>query len=113
MNVGVNDNLRPARRLDRNLSRGRHLEFSFNGQQVQAYEGETIATALIAAGHWIFQKTQKNTEPRGVYCNIGVCHSCLIIVDGERNVRACQTPVSAGCRVETQAYAERGRNETV
>ena len=113
MDVSVNYNSRPARRLDRNLSRGRHLEFSYNGQPVQAYEGETIATALIAAGHWVFQKTKKKSEPRGVYCNIGVCHSCLIIVDGERNVRACQTPVAMGCRVETQDYEKRGRDEKV
>lgn len=113
METGAQRNARFARRLDRNVTRGRPLEFTYNGQPVQAYEGETIATALIAAGHWIFHKSQKNSEPRGVYCNIGVCHSCLIIVDGERNVRACQTPVVDGCRVETQRYAERGRDEKV
>jgi predicted molibdopterin-dependent oxidoreductase YjgC len=113
MNVNANHSLKPARRMDGNLSRGRHLEFSYNGLPVEAYEGETIATALIAAGHWVFQKAHKNAESRGVYCNIGVCHSCLIVVDGKRNVRACQTPVSAGCRVETQVYEERGSDETV
>jgi sarcosine oxidase subunit alpha len=91
-----------ANRLDQNLSRGKRLEFFFNGEPVQAYEGETIATALLAAGHWVFQITGKKKSPRGVYCNIGVCHSCLVVVDGEKNVRACQTPVSAGCRVERQ-----------
>ena len=65
-------------------------------------QGETIATALLAAGHWVFRMTDKKNDPRGVYCNIGVCHSCLVVVDGERNVRACQTPVSPGCRVEMQ-----------
>ena len=102
-----------ADRLDRDLSRGRPVEFLFNGDPVQAYEGETIATALIAAGHWIFHTTRKKSDPRGVYCNIGVCHSCLIIVDGERNVRACQAPVSPGCRVTSQIYAERGPDEKV
>ena len=91
-----------ANRLDRNLVRGKSLEFLFNGEPVQAHEGETIAAALIAAGHWVFQKTSKKKDPRGVYCNIGVCHSCLVVVDGERNVRACQAPVSPGCRVEMQ-----------
>ena len=102
-----------ADRLDRNLSRGRPVEFLFNGEPVQAYEGETIATALIAAGNWIFHMTRKKSDPRGVYCNIGVCHSCLINVDGKRNVRACQTPVSPGCRVTSQTYAERGPDEKV
>jgi len=91
-----------ANRLDGKLSRGRPLELFFNGEPVQAFEGETIATALIASGYWEFQKTAKMNESRGVFCNIGVCHSCLVVVDGRRNVRACQTPVLPGCRVETQ-----------
>ena len=91
-----------AVRLDDNLIRGDALEFFFNGELVQAYEGETIATALLASGHWVFQRFLKNPQPRGVFCNIGVCHSCLVVVDGERNVRACQTAVRSGCCVERQ-----------
>ena len=91
-----------ANRLDQNLTRGKPLEFFFNGDPVQAYEGETIASALLASGHWVFQMTGKKNDSRGVYCNIGVCHSCLVVVDDKRNVRACQTPVSPGCRVERQ-----------
>ena len=102
-----------ANRLDRNLVRGKPLEIFYNGEPVQAYEGETIASALIAAGHWVFQKTRKKNEPRGVYCNIGVCHSCLVVVNGERNVRACQTIVSPGLRVEMQESPERGTNEDI
>ena len=93
-----------AGRLQQDLTRGKPLEFFFNGQLVKAYEGETIATALIAAGHWVFHKSAKKSGPRGVYCNIGICHSCLVVVDGQRNIRACQTPVSSDCRVELQTY---------
>jgi len=102
-----------ANRLDQDLTRGNPLGFFFNGEPVQAYEGETIATALLASGHWVFQKTGKKNDSRGVYCNIGVCHSCLVIVDGERNVRACQTPVSPDCRVERQESKERGPDEKI
>ena len=90
------------KRLDQNLDRGKPVAFFFNEDPVHAYEGETIATALLASGHWVFQMSPKNNAPLGVYCNIGVCHSCLVVVDGERNVRACQTPVSPGCRVRRQ-----------
>ena len=102
-----------AKRLSQNIDRGRPVEFFFDGEPISAYEGETIATALIAAGNWIFQTTLKNSAPRGVYCNIGVCHSCLVVVDGQRNVRACQTPVSPGSRVETQRHKKRGSDENV
>lgn len=102
-----------ANRLDRNLVRGKPLEIFYNGEPVRACEGETIASALTAAGHWVFQKTRKKNEPRGVYCNIGVCHSCLVVVNGERNVRACQTTVLSGLRVEMQESQERGPDEDI
>ena len=40
--------------------------------------------------------------PRGVFCAIGVCHDCRMIVDGEVNVRTCLLPARAGMIVETQ-----------
>ena len=38
--------------------------------------------------------------PRGLYCGIGVCQECRVVVDGVV-VRACVTPVAAGMRVTT------------
>ncbi len=38
------------------------------------------------------------------YCNMGVCNSCLVTVDGEPNVRACMT---AGGR-EPQSRTQHG-----
>jgi len=103
MNALANLKSQPARRIERGLSRGRRVAFTYNGEPVEAFDGETIASALIAAGHWVFQQSPKRGEPRGVFCNIGQCHSCLVVVDGQRNVRACQTPVADGCRVQTQS----------
>ncbi len=89
-------------RLDDRMERGGPIEIIVDGKPILAYHGETIATALIAAGHWVCQTTEKQSNPMGVYCNIGICHSCLMTVDGVRNVRTCITPVSPGCTVETQ-----------
>ena len=41
-------------------------------------------------------------EPRGVYCAMGRCTDCMMIVDGEPNVRTCITPVRDGMRVQVQ-----------
>ena len=38
--------------------------------------------------------------PRGLYCGIGVCQECRVLVDGVA-VRSCVTPVAAGMRVTT------------
>ena len=44
--------------------------------------------------------TSPGGSPRGLYCGIGVCQECRVVVDGEV-VRSCVTPVVAGMRVTT------------
>ena len=74
----------------------------YNGQPVEALEGEPIAAALINAGITAFRTTQKRGEPRGIFCAIGRCTDCMMVVDGQPNTRTCVTPVRDGMRVETQ-----------
>ena len=91
-----------AKRLNSGIRRGEQVEFYLNGQPVKAFKGESIATALMAAGH-IVARTIDN-QPLGVYCNIGVCYSCLMTVNGVKSVRTCGTLVTEGCQVETQHF---------
>ena len=74
----------------------------YNGQPVEALEGEPVAAALINAGISSFRTTARNHEPRGIFCAIGRCTDCMMIVDGIPNTRTCVTPVRDGMRVETQ-----------
>ena len=69
---------------------------------MEAREGEPIAMALAAAGIRVFRTTEKLHEPRGVYCSMGRCSDCMMIVDGQPNVRTCVTLVKDGMRVEVQ-----------
>lgn len=69
---------------------------------VEAIEGEPIAAALLAAGKMVFRYTHKLREARGVFCAIGRCTDCMMIVDGTPNVRTCVTPAKDGMRIETQ-----------
>jgi hypothetical protein len=89
-------------RLNRGVIRGKEIEFYVNGRLIIAYEGETIGTALIAAGHWPCQLDAQTGQAMGIFCNVGACHSCVMTVNGKRNVRVCVTPVTPGLRVETQ-----------
>ena len=82
---------------------GREITIEVDGQPVPAFEGETIAAALLAAGYKIFRYTVKKGEPRGVFCAIGRCTDCVMTVDGRPNVRTCVTPVVDGMKVQTQA----------
>lgn len=81
---------------------GPRLAFTFDDTRLEACEGETIAAALLAAGRQVLRTTERRDEPRGLFCNMGVCFECLVEVDGHANLRACQTVVRAGMRVRTQ-----------
>lgn len=84
------------------FTREREITFTFDGRSVTAYEGETVAAALHAAGITTYRRSAQYHRPRGFFCAIGNCSSCLMRVDGVPNVRICITPTREGMRVETQ-----------
>ncbi len=77
------------------------IAVTVDGESVQAYPGEMVATLLLAMGRLTFRHTDRRHSPRGVFCGMGVCFDCLVTVDGQPNVRACLTPVQVGMVVET------------
>lgn len=78
------------------------VPFHVDGRTVMAREGEPLAIALLASGVRIFRTMPHTGEPRGGYCLVGRCTDCLMIVDGQPNVRTCLTPVAPGMVVQTQ-----------
>lgn len=84
------------------VTRGAKIAVFLDGAPVEAYEGETVAAVLVAAGHVAFRRTARNGSPRGAYCGMGVCYDCLVVVDGEINQRACMTSVRDGMKVMSQ-----------
>jgi predicted molibdopterin-dependent oxidoreductase YjgC len=82
------------------LRRGPAFRFGFEGDQVSAHPGETIASALLAVGIRELRRTRVDGRPRGLFCAIGVCYDCLVTVDGEGPFRACVTPARPDAQVE-------------
>ncbi|MGE4352540.1 MAG: (2Fe-2S)-binding protein [Oscillospiraceae bacterium] len=80
----------------------RLVTFTFDGRELTGYEGEPIAAALKAAGVMIHRYTTKQHKPRGIFCAIGRCTDCVMVVDGKPNVRTCVTPLREGMCVQTQ-----------
>jgi predicted molibdopterin-dependent oxidoreductase YjgC len=76
--------------------------FSFDGQEIAIAPGQSVGAALIAAGYRSWRTTRHAGAPRGMFCGIGVCFDCLVIVNGEPNQRACLTEVGDGDVVEPQ-----------
>lgn len=83
------------------LARGATVDVELDGRPTRAYAGETVAALLLAEGH-VATRLTPSGAPRGVFCGMGVCFDCLVVVDGVPNTRACVTWVEDGMKVERQ-----------
>ncbi len=93
-------------RIDTSCERMNPISLWVDGEIISAYEGETIAAVLTAAGIRITRYTRRTGSPRGVYCGMGVCFDCLILVEGRGFVRSCMTAVAPDMRISTTAVQE-------
>lgn len=83
-----------------NRTKGRNVKIFFEEAEISAEEGEPVAVALMAAGIKDFRMTRKSHEARGVYCAIGRCTDCMMVIDGQPNTRTCVTPVVEGMSIK-------------
>jgi hypothetical protein len=90
-------------RFSGGVVRGAELRVFLDGRPIVAYEGESVAAALLASKVRVFRSTALRGEPRGPYCGMGTCFECVLTVDGEPGVRGCRVSVRDGMRLTTQA----------
>lgn len=93
-------------------NKGKKITFSFDGKTLEGYEGEPIAVALKASGLMVHRYTTKTHKPRGIFCAIGRCTDCVMVVNGQPNVRTCVTQLEEGMDVRTQ-YGVTAKNDTI
>ena len=84
------------------FEKGEPVKFTFDGRTMEGFEGEPIAIALRSNDVLIHRYTTRRNEPRGMFCAIGRCTDCIMVVDGQANTRTCVEPLKAGMVVETQ-----------
>ncbi len=84
------------------LQNNNKVTIFFNDKQLEALKNDTIASALLENGIKVCRYTRKHHEPRGLFCAIGRCNDCLMIVDGIPNIRTCVTYVRDGMQIKTQ-----------
>lgn len=77
------------------------ITFTFNGREFSGEEGQSIAAALIAADQRELRRTRFDSQPRSIYCGIGICFDCVVIVDGIANQRSCLIEIKDGMNVES------------
>ena len=88
--------------LDFSKTDSRKVNITVNGKRIEAYEGEPIASAILASGIKVLRRTPKLKSPRSLFCAIGRCSDCVMTVNGTPSVRTCVTPVEDGMIIESQ-----------
>lgn len=74
------------------------LGFTWQGKELKARKGETIASALFSNGIRVFGHHHKDGAPMGIYCANGQCAQCSVMADG-LSVKSCMVPVHEGMTV--------------
>lgn len=84
------------------IDRRQPLSFAWNGRRYAAFAGDTIASALAAAGERVFSRSFKYHRPRGLLTADGIDPGCVVQVGDEPNVRGAHRRVAAGMDVRAQ-----------
>lgn len=83
----------------RRCGRGQTVTIRVNGEAISAQAGESVALALLAAGHGRFGVRSSDGSAYGPYCLMGVCFRCQCRIDGRPGEQACMVPVRDGLEV--------------
>ncbi len=84
------------------IDRDQPLRFSWNGDPVSGYQGDTIVSALAANGERIFSRSMKYHRPRGILTADYWDPNCRLQVGDEPNVRAAHRLAEGGLEVSAQ-----------
>ena len=77
------------------------LRASFDGKALSAYQGDTLASALLAAGEFITARSFKYHRPRGIY-SAGYEEPCALIHTHTPNAQATTAEVYDGITASGQ-----------
>ena len=88
----------PGEEIDREQS----FTFRWNGRDVPAYAGDTIASALAATGHRVLSRSYKYHRPRGLLTASYLDPGCFFQVGDEPNVRGAHRLAEPGMDVRSQ-----------
>ncbi len=87
-------------------SRNEPIELTVDGTAVSAYAGESVAALLLSLGERTFTQPSSFNLPRTLYCGMGLCHQCLVTINGVRDLRACMTTTQPGMVIETELHPD-------
>ncbi len=75
------------------------ITLRLDGAPIEAQRGDTLLTALLAAGAGHLRESEFGDGPRAGFCLMGACQDCWVQVEGKGRVRACATLAEDGMEV--------------
>ncbi|MAO26068.1 MAG: sarcosine oxidase subunit alpha, partial [Roseovarius sp.] len=90
------------------LNKGRAMEFTFNGKRLRGFEGDTLASALLANDQMLIGRSFKYHRPRGIVASGGEEPNALVGLGTgntfEPNQRATTTELFNGLSCTSQNH---------
>lgn len=77
----------------------KEITFFYEGKQLTARSGQTVASALMGNNIKMFGISRKLQQPRGLFCANGRCCSCFVTIDGLDHILSCMTRIEEGMQV--------------
>lgn len=81
-----------------------HITIHYEGKPCSVPAGITVAAAVMGyAGEHRIRQSPVTGEPRAPFCFMGVCHECLMEIDGVPDQQACLIEVKEGMTIRLQS----------
>ena len=82
---------------------GKTVTVEFEGSSVTIPSEMTVAAVVLSHGKKDHTRlSPESGEKRAPYCFMGVCHECLVEIDGIPNQQACIIEVKEGMKIRRQ-----------
>lgn len=75
------------------------IALQVDGIEIAARLGDTLLTAILAAGLGHLRVSEFGDGARAGFCWMGACQECWVAVDGQGTLRACSTLAQPGMQV--------------
>lgn len=95
------------RRIDEATGTFARIAFTWNGQAVSGFDGDTVASALLGAGVRTSRVHPVSNQDSAPYCMMGTCFECLVEIDGVPNRQGCQVKLQENMTVRSQIGARK------
>jgi predicted molibdopterin-dependent oxidoreductase YjgC len=87
---------------DQHVESFKSIDIVIDGNAFSVPADVTVAAAVLMATNTLSYRQHLAGEPRAPYCMMGVCHECLIEIDGVENQQGCLVNVKPGMHIQRQ-----------